>query len=215
MNFNKKVFLISPLLLVVSQFSVACNIDPMVENIIKSYGLQETKVMSMYKKCEFYVVNTGNRIILTNNESRNIDERAELAIYWYRGMGIDEYKLFDSNKYTRVPCANIPNRFCRISPEYTYAKSYPMREDKKFIIEFRTIEPGWLYNEFTTKHNCEINVESRGESYGLGEITTLIKDESNCEPKGYKMGDEFNKWLSEKPVKIETTISYVQLPIPK
>ncbi|CAQ83596.1 MULTISPECIES: hypothetical protein [Photorhabdus] len=215
MSFNEKVLLISPLLLSVSQFSVACNIDQMVENIIKSYGLQETEVMSMYKKCEFDVVNTGNKIILTNNESRKSDERAELAIYWYRGMGIEEYKLFDSNKYTRIPCANIPNRFCRISPEYTYAKSYPMREDKKFVIEFRTIEPGWLYNEFTTKHNCEINVESRGESYGLGEISTLIKDESNCKPKGYNIGNEFNKLLLEKPVKMEVTVSYVQLPIPK
>ncbi|WP_244866540.1 hypothetical protein [Photorhabdus heterorhabditis] len=81
MIFNKKVFLISPLLFVSSQFSVACNIDPRVESIIKNYGLQETKLMSMYKKCEFDVVNTGNRIILTNNESRNSDERAELAIY--------------------------------------------------------------------------------------------------------------------------------------
>ncbi|WP_387689744.1 hypothetical protein [Photorhabdus sp. RM71S] len=213
MSFNKKIFLIFTLL-TMNHFSMACNIDPMVENIIKSYGLQETKVMSMYKKCELDVVNTGNRIILTNNKSQNRDEHAGIAMYWYRGMGIEEYKLFDSNNFKKIPCANIPNRFCGISPEYTYAKSYPMREDKKFVIEFSTVEPGWLYNEFTTKHNCEINIESRGESYGLGGIVTLKKDESNCKPKGYKVGNEFNKWLSEKPIKIETTISYVQLPIP-
>ncbi|WP_118987794.1 hypothetical protein [Photorhabdus sp. CRCIA-P01] len=212
MSFNKKIFLIFTLL-IMNHFSMACNIDPTVENIIKSYGLQETKVMSMYKKCELDVVNTGNRIILTNNKFQNRDEHAGIAMYWYRGMGIEEYKLFDSNNFKKIPCANIPNRFCGISPEYTYAKSYPMREDKKFVIEFSTVEPGWLYNEFTTKHNCEINIESRGESYGLGGIGTLKKDESNCKSKGYKVGDEFNKWLSEKPIKIEATISYVQLPI--
>ncbi|MCA6221748.1 hypothetical protein [Photorhabdus antumapuensis] len=212
MSFNKKVFLIFTLL-AMSHFSMACNIDPTVEDIIKSYGLQETKVMSMYKKCELDVVNTGNRIILINNKSQNRDERAEIAMYWYRGMGIEEYKLFDNNNFKRIPCANMPNRFCGIAPEYTYAKSYPMREDKKFVIEFSTVEPGWLYNEFTTKHNCEINIESRGESYGLGGIGALKKDELNCKPKGYKVGDEFNKWLSEKPTKIEVTISYVQLPI--
>ncbi|AXG48118.1 hypothetical protein GPY51_22290 [Photorhabdus laumondii subsp. laumondii] len=212
MSFNKKAFLIATLL-VVSHFSMACNTDPMVEHIIKSYGLQETKVMSMYKNCELDVVNTGNRIILTNNKSKNRNERAEIAMYWYRGMGIEEFKLFDSNKFKSIPCVNVPNRFCGISPEYTYAKSYPMREDKKFVIEFSTVEPGWLYNEFTTKHNCEIDVESRGESYGLGGIGALKKDKSNCQPKGYKVGDEFNKWLSEKPVKIEAIIAYIQLPI--
>ncbi|AWK42801.1 MULTISPECIES: hypothetical protein [Photorhabdus] len=212
MSFNKKAFLIATLL-VVSHFSMACNTDPMVEHIINSYGLQETKVMSMYKNCELDVVNTGNRIILTNNKSKNKNERAEIAMYWYRGMGIEEFKLFDSNKFKSIPCVNVPNRFCGISPEYTYAKSYPMREDKKFVIEFSTVEPGWLYNEFTTKHNCEIDVESRGESYGLGGIGALKKDKSNCQPKGYKVGDEFNKWLSEKPVKIEAIIAYIQLPI--
>ncbi|MEK9494953.1 hypothetical protein V2H77_00385 [Photorhabdus sp. P32] len=210
MSFNKKVFLIFSLL-VVSHFSMACDIDPTVENIIKNYGLQETKVMSMYKNCELDVVNTGNRIILTNNKSQNRDERAEIAMYWYRRMEIEEYKLFDSNKFKRIPCVNVPNRFCGISPEYTYAKSYPMREDRKFVIEFSTVEPGWLYNEFTTKHNCEIDVESRGESYRLGGIGALKKDELNC----HKIGDEFNQWLSENPAKIEATISYVQLPIPK
>ncbi|NDK98974.1 hypothetical protein [Photorhabdus bodei] len=214
MSLNKKAFFISPFLFAMSHVSMACNIDPMVGNIIKSYGLQETKLMSMYKNCELDVVNAGNRIILINNKSQNRDERAEIAIYWYRGMGMEEYKLFDSNNFKRVPCANIPNRFCGISPEYTYAKSYPMREDKKFVIEFSTVEPGWLYNEFTIKHNCKIDVESRGESYGLGGIGALKKDKSNCQPKGYKIGDEFNKWLSEKPAKIEATISYVQLPIP-
>ncbi|KGM27275.1 hypothetical protein CE143_15890 [Photorhabdus luminescens] len=212
MSLNKKVFLIFTLL-AMSHFSVACNIDPTVENIIKSYGLQETKVMSMYKKCELDAVNTGNRIILTNHKSQNRNERAEIAMYWYRGMGIEEFKLFDSNKFKSIPCVNVPNRFCGISPEYTYAKSYPMREDKKLVIEFSTVKPGWLYNEFTTKHNCEIYVESRGESYRLGGMGALKEDESNCEPKGYKVGDEFNNWLSEKPVKIEVTISYIQLPI--
>ncbi|MBS9433365.1 hypothetical protein [Photorhabdus hainanensis] len=213
MSFNKKAFLIATLL-VVSHFSMACNTDPMVENIINSYGLQETKVMSMYKNCEFQVVNSGNRVILTNNKSENRNERAEIAMYWYRGMGIEEYKLFDSNNFKSIPCVNVSNRFCGISPEYIYSKSYPIREDKKFVIEFKTIEPGWLYNEFTTKHDCEIDVKSRGRSYGLGEINASKKDESNCKPKGYKIGDEFNKWLSGKPAKIEAIIAYVQLPIP-
>ncbi|WP_181573590.1 hypothetical protein [Photorhabdus laumondii] len=69
MSLNKKAFFISPFLFAMSHVSMACNIDPTVENIINSYGLQETKVMSMYKNCEFEVVNSGNRVILTNNKS--------------------------------------------------------------------------------------------------------------------------------------------------
>lgn len=58
--------------------------------------------------------------------------------------------------------------FCGITPQYTYAITYPQREKPKITIAFTTEGFGWLYNEFTTKYKCQIKAEGGG-SLGLVE----------------------------------------------
>uniref|UniRef100_UPI0036DA98EE hypothetical protein n=1 Tax=Photorhabdus sp. RM322S TaxID=3342825 RepID=UPI0036DA98EE len=207
MSFNKKVFLISPFLLIMSSFSMACKTDPEVEKVIIKNNLQDTKVMSMYKSCTLTVdVNTPNKITLINKKALNLDSNSEKAMYWYRGMGINEYKVFDHNKYTKVPCVTEES-FCGIAPEYTYAKSYLTNKNPGVVIEFSTIEPGWLYNDFTVKNKCQIKAEGGG-TYGLGKTGTSAS--CDVEYKKLGIGNVFNKWL-EKPTKIDVIIFYVVL----
>ncbi len=57
MHLNKKVFFISPFLLAISSFSMACMKDPenirnQVKNAITVNELAKTKVMSMYENCK-------------------------------------------------------------------------------------------------------------------------------------------------------------------
>ncbi|MCW7763773.1 hypothetical protein [Photorhabdus luminescens] len=207
MNFNKKVFLISPFLLAISSFSMACKTDPQIEKIITKNGLGNTKVMSMYKNCTLSVTaNTPNKVTLVNKKAAKRDDQAEKAMYWYRGMEIKEYKAFHQNKYKSLPCVKGES-FCGIAPQYTYSQGYLTNKKPGVVIEFSTIEPKWLYNEFTTKHKCQVKAEGGG-TYGLGVTGTSASCDDQYKKLG--IGNVFNKWL-EKPAKIDVIISYVLL----
>ncbi|MCW7548859.1 hypothetical protein OO184_13175 [Photorhabdus sp. APURE] len=207
MNFNKKVFLISPFLLAMSSFSMACKTDPQIEKIITKNGLKDTKVMSMYKSCTLSVTaNTPNKVTLVNKKAANRDDQAEKAMYWYRGMEIKEYKAFHQNKYKSLPCVKGES-FCGIAPQSTYSRGYLTNKSPGVVIEFSTIEPKWLYNEFTTKHKCQVKAEGGG-TYGLGVTGTSASCDDQYKKLG--IGNVFNKWL-EKPAKIDVIISYVLL----
>ncbi|MCE1782399.1 hypothetical protein LWT85_26855, partial [Enterobacter hormaechei] len=95
--------------------------------------------------------------------------------------GIKEYKAFHQNKYKSLPCVKGEN-FCGIAPEYTYSQGYLTNKNPGVVVEFSTIEPGWLYNEFTTKHKCQIKAEGGG-TYGLGVIGTS----ASCDNKYKKL----------------------------
>ncbi|AKH65662.1 MULTISPECIES: hypothetical protein [Photorhabdus] len=207
MILNKKVFLISPFLLAMSSFSMACKTDPQIEKIITKNGLENTKVMSMYKNCTLSVLaNTPNKVTLVNKKAAKRDDEAKNAMYWYRGMEIKEYKAFHQNKYKSLPCVKGES-FCGIAPQYTYSQSYLTNKKPGVVIEFSTIEPKWLYNDFTTKHKCQVKAEGGG-TYGLGVTGTSASCDDQYKKLG--IGNVFNKWL-EKPAKIDVIISYVLL----
>ncbi|CAQ83595.1 MULTISPECIES: hypothetical protein [Photorhabdus] len=211
MNLNKKAFLISPFLLAISHVSMACTPDPEIEKIITQNGLAGTKVMSMYRNCTLTVSSLPKekKVTLTNSKAAKRDDEAKNAMYWYRGMSLDEYITFDGNKYKNLPCVALKDAYCGIAPNYTYAKSYLVIKNPGVVIEFSTIEPGWLYKDFTTRHDCKPKAEDGTVSYGLGGQGTSV----NCdaEYKRLGIGNVFNRWLSEKPTKIDPIISYVLL----
>lgn len=217
MNLSKNIFFISPFLLAMSSFSMACMQDPenirnQVKDAIDYNGLSKTKVMSMYGNCKLRAnvknFEKRNDIELNNTVTLNQDDEAATAKYWYRGMGKDEYILLDRNGYNAIPCVTEAS-YCGITPQYTYAKTYPTSEKPKITIEFSTEGSGWLYNEFTTQHQCQIKAEGGG-SYGLGRTGTSGDRVSSCKPAEYRVGVEFNRWLSGH--KIQSQVSYVLLP---
>ncbi|OCQ53075.1 hypothetical protein Ppb6_01711 [Photorhabdus australis subsp. thailandensis] len=212
MNLNKKALLISPLLLSISHVSMACKPDPEIEKIITQNGLAGTKVMSMYRNCTLTVSSLPkeNKVTLTNNKAKKLDREAEDAMYWYRGMPLNEYITFDGNKYKNLPCVTQKDAYCGIAPSYTYSSSYLTIRNPGVVIEFSTIEPGWLYHDFTTEHECKLKAEARTVSYGLGGQGT--SGSCDAEYKRLGVGNVFNRWLSEKPAKIDSVISYVLLP---
>ncbi|WP_118987429.1 hypothetical protein [Photorhabdus sp. CRCIA-P01] len=222
MHLNKKFFLISPFLLAISSFSMACVEDPEevrteVKKVIRSNGLQNTEVMSLYENCKLRAKLSGfekrNDVELNNTSTHNQDYNAEKASYWYRGMGKNEYISLDSNKYNAIPCVTEES-YCGITPEYTYAITYPKSEKPKITIEFTTEGSGWLYKEFSTPvnkggHGCGLKAEGGG-TYGLGRTGTSGAKVSSCKPPEYRVGAEFNQWLSGK--RIQHKVAYVLLP---
>ncbi|KMJ45905.1 hypothetical protein ABLB69_06390 [Xenorhabdus khoisanae] len=206
MKLNKKNYLfLMPFLLGVSHFSVA---DKAIENLITKNGLKDTKVMSLYKNGTLVVeANTPNKVTLINKKAAKANKEAKDAMYWYRGMGSNEYKVFDANKYRKLPCVTEENAFCGIAPRFDYSKGYLTNKNPGVVIEFSTIEPKWLYHDFTKLHKCQPKAEGGG-TYGLGPIGTFASCDDAYKQKG--MGKVFNKWL-EKPEKIDVIISYVLL----
>ncbi|MEQ2016393.1 hypothetical protein ABLB90_07340 [Photorhabdus bodei] len=209
MNFNKKVFFISPFLLAMSSFSMACMQDTaeirnQVKNAITANGLAKTKVMSLYENCVLRIeVNTDYKFTLESNKTVNSDNEIGKSMYWYRGMYINEYQGFDRNRNEKIPCVQ-DNSFCGIAPKFTYSKSYLSNDKPGVVIEFKTEKDGWLFNEFTTEHKCEYKGEAGTLSYGLG------KKGSKCKaPPQYNTGVEFNKWLSTN--EIQAQVAYVLL----
>ncbi|NDK98973.1 hypothetical protein [Photorhabdus bodei] len=209
MSLNKKVFLISPLLLAISSVSMACMKDPenirnQVKDAITANGLAKTKVMSLYTNCVLRVKdNTPNKLTLKSSKTANSDNEAEKSMYWYRGMEIKEYQTFDKNRNEKISCVQ-ENSFCGIAPKFTYSKSYLSNDKPGVVIEFKTEKDGWLFNEFTTEHKCEYKGEAGTLSYGLG------KKGSKCKaPPQYNTGVEFNKWLSTN--EIQAQVAYVLL----
>ncbi|PHM50458.1 hypothetical protein [Xenorhabdus miraniensis] len=206
MRLNKKSYLlILPILLGVSHFSVA---DRAIEDLITKNGLKDTKVMSLYKNGTLVVeTETPNKVTLISKKAKKADEEAQEAMFWYRAMQMKEYKAFDTNKYQKVPCVTEAKAFCGIAPRFDYSKDYLTNKNPGVVIEFSTIEPKWLYHDFTELHKCQVKAEGGG-TYGLGPAGTYASCDTTYKQKG--LGNVFNKWL-EKPEKIDVIISYVLL----
>ncbi|SFN68969.1 hypothetical protein [Xenorhabdus japonica] len=207
MKLNKSHFFLLPVLLVVSHFSIA---DKAIEDLITKNGLKDTKVMSLYKNGTLSVeVNTANKVTLTNKKAAKANKEAQEAMYWYRTMQMKEYKDFDTNKYREVPCVTEENAFCGIAPSFNYVtEKYLSNKKPGVVIEFSTIEPKWLYQDFTVSHKCQVKPEDGTTSYGLGPSGTSASCDASYKKDG--LGKVFNKWL-EKPEKIDVIISYVLL----
>ncbi|OTA19039.1 hypothetical protein Xbed_02734 [Xenorhabdus beddingii] len=205
MKLNKSYLFLLPLLLGVSHFSMA---DKAIEDLITKNGLKDTKVMSLYKNGTLVVeANTPNKVTLINKKAAKANKEAAKAMYWYRGMGNNEYRAFNANKYRKVPCTTEDKKFCGIAPEFNYSKGYLSNSNPGVVIEFSTIEPKWLYHDFTEVHKCQFKAEGGG-TYGLGPIGTSASCDASYKKQG--LGNVFNKWL-EKPEKIDVIISYVLL----
>ncbi|EYU14077.1 MULTISPECIES: hypothetical protein [Photorhabdus] len=211
MSLNKKVFLISPLLLAISSFSMACMKDPenirnQVKDAITANGLAKTKVMSLYTNCVLRVKdNTPNKLTLKSSKTSNSDNEAEKSMYWYRGMEIKEYQTFDKNRNEKISCVQ-ENSFCGIAPQFTYSQSYLTNKKPGVVIEFKTEKAGWLYNDFTTKNGCKTKAEGGG-TYGLGVTGTSASCNSAYKQRG--IGNIFNGWLSKN--KVQAQVAYVLL----
>ncbi|AKH64641.1 MULTISPECIES: hypothetical protein [Photorhabdus] len=230
MHLNKKIFLISPFLLAMSSFSMACMKDPevirnQVKDAIIKNELEKTKVMSMYENCKLRanVKDFEKRNDIELNKVKDSqdpeDSNMENAKYWYRGMDQYEYRSLDDkkkNNYERVVCVTEEKSYCGITPQFTYAKIYPKpspgkskdRIKPKITIRFNTEEHGWLYNDFNGKHGCEGKTEAGESSYGLGKQGTSKSCDEEYKRLG--IGNVFNKWLSEG--KIQAEVYYVLLP---
>ncbi|HEH9404311.1 TPA: hypothetical protein SIA26_001789 [Aeromonas bestiarum] len=184
--------------------------DTNIEKLIKSNGLGNTKVMSMYQSGQLVVdVKTPNKVILVNKETQRADEDADKAMYWYRGMNMIEFVAFNTNDFKIIPCTSGDNLFCGITPQYKYAADYLSNANPGVVMEFGTIEPSWLYNEFTTKHKCQIKAEGGG-TYGLGSTGTY----ASCDElyRKEKLGKVFNQWINPGK-KIDVVISSVLLTV--
>uniref|UniRef100_UPI0036DDDF55 hypothetical protein n=1 Tax=Photorhabdus sp. RM322S TaxID=3342825 RepID=UPI0036DDDF55 len=210
MRLNKISIIISPFLLAVSSFSMACKTDPEIEKVIANNGLADTQVMSMYRDCTLTVISVGkeNKIRLENKEAAKTDGEIKTAKYWYRGMFIPEYKTFNDNKYISVPCSKEKN-FCGIAPKYTYSQKYLKNKTPGVVIEFSTKENGWLYSDFNSA-GCECKIEDGTLSYGLGITGTKCKYKYKGDKEEGGLGKVFNEWLSNG--EIQAQISYVLLP---
>ncbi|MDX7991751.1 hypothetical protein [Xenorhabdus littoralis] len=205
MKLNKSHFFLIPVLLGVSHFSMA---DKAIEDLITKNGLKDTKVMSLYKNGTLSVeVTTKNKVTLINKKAAKDNKEASQAMYWYRAMGLNEYKKFDSNKYRKVPCVTEKNSFCGIAPEFKYSKGYLGNNNPGVVIEFSTKKPKWLYDDFYELHKCKVKGEGGG-TYGLGPRGTSASCNASYKQKG--LGNVFNQWL-EEPEKIDVIISYVLL----
>ncbi|MGM3174158.1 hypothetical protein [Dickeya lacustris] len=191
-----------------SLFSQAASAaDDNVIKLIKKNDLDNTRVLTMYQNGGLVVATeTPNKLILVNPKVKITNENADNAMSWYRGMQFAEYKTFDANKYKTLPCVQ-QDSFCGITPEYNYAKEYLTIQNPGVMIEFRTIEPGWLYNDFSTKHHCQIKAEGGG-TYGLGQKGTSGSCDADYKKQG--LGNIFNTWL-QAPQKIDPIIAYVLL----
>ncbi|WP_434524342.1 hypothetical protein [Photorhabdus asymbiotica] len=211
MHLNKKVFLIAPLLFAISSVSMACMKDPenirnQVKDAINANGLAKTKVMSLYTNCVLRVKdNTPNKLTLRSNKTANSDNEAEKSTYWYRGMEIKEYQTFDKNRNEKISCVQ-ENSFCGIAPQFTYSQGYLTNNKPGAVIEFKTEKAGWLYDDFTTKHNCKTKAEGGG-TYGLGVTGTSASCDAAYKKSG--IGNIFNGWLSKN--KVQAQVAYVLL----
>jgi hypothetical protein len=185
-----------------------------IERIITLNGLADTEIMALYKSGVLEVeTNTPNKIILVNNKITKPDEIAEKAMFWYRAMGIKEFKEMDIDKYRAVTCVSNNNSYCGITPQYTYAKSYLTIKNPGVILEFSTTEPGMIYKDFTTNHGCKIKAEGGG-TYGLGPTGNSSSCTSVYNQQKNGLGLQFNAWLLSK--EFNTYVAYVLLPkVPK
>lgn len=184
--------------------------DSNIEKLIEKNGLKDSKVMSMYKNGQLVVdVQTPNKVILKNKKNMPTDADAKTAMYWYRAMSVPEFVQFNKASFKNIPCSNAGNHFCGIAPAYNYAAKYLSNAEPGVIVEFGTIEPGWLFDNFTTQHACQIKAEGGG-TYGLGPTGTSASCDLTYRKQG--LGNVFNQWLGPDK-KIDVTISSVLLAV--
>ncbi|MEI7375529.1 hypothetical protein [Dickeya chrysanthemi] len=183
-----------------------------VENVLKRNGLDNTQIMTLYRNGELVVKEDtpDHSLVLVNPAAIKMPESTiRNAKYWYQAMPVAEYRTFDANGHTTLPCTQQYTD-CKLTLEYSYTQNLLYKEKTGILVQFVTPQEGWLYEDFVTRHHCPIKQEGGG-SFILGEKGKAAVASGECD-KEYRtagLGTVFNTLLKQN--KITTVIAYVLL----
>ncbi|WOA51800.1 hypothetical protein [Dickeya solani] len=182
-----------------------------VENVIKRNGLDNTRIMALYRSGELVAKEDAqnNVLELVNPAVDTPNSTTRNTKYWYQSMPLTEYKAFDATGYTALPCTQQYTS-CMLTLEYRYTQKSLSKEKPGILIQFSTPKEGWLYEDFVTRHHCPIKQEGGG-SFILGEKGKAAVASGECD-KEYRtqgLGAVFNGFLQQNSVK--PVITYVLL----
>ncbi|TYL44700.1 hypothetical protein [Dickeya sp. ws52] len=183
-----------------------------VENVLKRNGLDNTQIMTLYRNGELVVKEDtpDHSLVLVNPAAIKMPESTiRNAKYWYQTMPVAEYRTFDANSHTTLPCTQQYTD-CKLTLEYSYTQKLLYKEKTGILVQFVTPQEGWLYEDFVTRHHCPIKQEGGG-SFILGEKGKAAVASGECD-KEYRtagLGTVFNTLLKQN--KITPVIAYVLL----
>lgn len=183
-----------------------------VENVLKRNGLDNTQIMTLYRNGELSVKEDTQLHTLTLVNKAVVDtpqSTTRNAKYWYHAMPLAEYRTFEANGLTTLPCTQQYTD-CKLTLEYSYTQKSLSKEKAGILIQFSTPKEGWLYEDFVTRHHCPVKQEGGG-SFILGEKGKAAVASGECD-KEYRdmgLGNVFNNYLKQKSV--TPIIAYVLL----
>ncbi|AUQ25330.1 hypothetical protein [Dickeya zeae] len=183
-----------------------------VENVLKRNGLDNTQIMTLYRNGELSVKEDTQLHTLTLVNKAVVDtpqSTTRNAKYWYHAMPLAEYRTFEANGLTTLPCTQQYTD-CKLTLEYSYTQKSLSKEKAGILIQFSTPKEGWLYEDFVTRHHCPVKQEGGG-SFILGEKgkAAVASGECDKEYRGMGLGSVFNNYLKQKSV--TPIIAYVLL----
>jgi hypothetical protein len=205
-----KIFALAVVLVFLGNVASADNMTK--EEIISTLNKSNlSSLVDLYSKGALVLDAAGttvNKMQLKRNGASYYNSVASQARFWYRGMGITETNQLIKDGYTSVNW-NVPS-FVGIAPEFSYAKSYLTIENPGAVVEFGTDNAGWLSNQWTTGHGCQVKSEGGG-TYGLGTKGTI----SSCNKPAFMpavagLGKIFSDWM--RNTTITTRIVWVLVP---
>lgn len=194
--------------------SAASAVDMTKEEVISTLKKNDlASLIDLYSKGALVLdtdETTVNKMQLKRNGASYYDSPAPTAKFWYRGMGIQETNQLIAGGYTSVNWNGDVPSFVGIAPEFSYAKGYLTIGSPGTVVEFGTDNAGWLFNQWTTGHNCQVKAEGGG-TYGLGTKGTIAScNKPKFEPAVTGLGAIFSAWMKDS--KITTRIVWVLVP---
>ncbi|MBP2837699.1 hypothetical protein [Dickeya parazeae] len=174
-----------------------------VENVLKRNGLDNTQIMTLYRNGELSVKEDTQLHTLTLVNKAVVEtpqSTTRNAKYWYHAMPLAEYRTFEANGLTTLPCSQQYTD-CKLTLEYSYTQKSLSKEKAGILIQFSTPKEGWLYEDFVTRHHCPVKQEGGG-SFILGEKgkAAVASGECDKEYRGMGLGNVFNHYLKQKSV---------------
>jgi hypothetical protein len=127
------------------------------------------------------------------------DESADTTQYWYRAITDEELRSLDA-----VRILPMYESYGGIASNRTYVKKYfNNKSTAKYIVEFKTPGPGWLYKYLRDNYKINPKPESGASSFGLGEKGTNTVGAVSGVTPGTKidLGGEFNLWLMDRTIR--------------
>lgn len=104
-----------------------------VENVIKRNGLDNTRIMALYRSGELVAKEDAqnNVLELVNPAVDTPNSTTRNTKYWYQSMPLTEYKAFDATGYTALPCTQQYTS-CMLTLEYRYTQKSLSKEKPGF-----------------------------------------------------------------------------------